>query len=215
MSYIYKITNQINGKLYIGKTNRTIQERFKEHCRDYLKRENEKRPLYSAMKKYGIHNFSIELIEECALNEVETREKYWIEFYGSFKYGCNATLGGDGKAYIDRDLVIKTYKELQTIKSVATQMNIDETTIRNILKDNNIFIRQTPEINKDKYGITVGMYSKEGKFLRVFTSYSEAGQWLIDNGLTGCKLGTIRTHISEVCNGKRKSAAKFVWKKLI
>ena len=68
MSYIYKITNQINGKLYIGKTNRTIQERFKEHCRDYLKRGNEKRPLYSAMKKYGIRNFSIESIEECALN---------------------------------------------------------------------------------------------------------------------------------------------------
>lgn len=213
MSYIYKITNQINGKLYIGKTNRTIQERFKEHCRDYLKRGNEKRPLYSAMKKYGIRNFSIESIEECALNEAETREKYWIEFYGSFKYGYNATLGGDGKAYIDRDLVIKTYQELQTIKSVAKQMNIDETTIRNILRDNNIIIRQTPEVNKDKYGITVGMYDKEGKFLRMFASYSEAGQWLIDNNLTGCKLGTIRTHISEVCNGKRKSAAKFVWKK--
>lgn len=213
MSYIYKITNQINGKLYIGKTNRTIQERFKEHCRDYLKRGNEKRPLYSAMKKYGIRNFFIELIEECALNEAETREKYWIEFYGSFKYGYNATLGGDGKAYIDRDLVIKTYQELQTIKSVAKQMNIDETTIRNILRDNNIVIRQTPEVNKDKYGITVGMYDKEGKFLRMFASYNEAGQWLIDNNLTGCKLGTIRTHISEVCNGKRKSAAKFVWKK--
>lgn len=213
MSYIYKITNQINGKLYIGKTNRTIQERFKEHCRDYLKRGNEKRPLYSAMKKYGIRNFSIESIEECALNEAETREKYWIEFYGSFKYGYNATLGGDGKAYIDRDLVIKTYQELQTIKSVAKQMNINETTIRNILRDNNIIIRQTPEVNKDKYGITVGMYDKEGKFLRMFASYSEAGQWLIDNNLTGCKLGTIRTHISEVCNGKRKSAAKFVWKK--
>lgn len=213
MSYIYKITNQINGKLYIGKTNRTIQERFKEHCRDYLKRENEKRPLYSAMKKYGIRNFSIELIEECALNEAETREKYWIEFYGSFKYGYNATLGGDGKAYIDRDLVIKTYQELQTIKSVAKQMSIDEKTIRDILRDNNIIIRQTPEVNKDKYGITVGMYDKEGKFLRMFASYNEAGQWLIDNNLTGCKLGTIRTHISEVCNGKRKSAAKFVWKK--
>lgn len=213
MSYIYKITNQINGKLYIGKTNRTIQERFKEHCRDYLKRENEKRPLYSAMKKYGIRNFSIELIEECALNEAEIREKYWIEFYGSFKYGYNATLGGDGKAYIDRDLVIKTYQELQTIKSVAKQMSIDEKTIRDILRDNNIIIRQTPEVNKDKYGITVGMYDKEEKFLRMFASYNEAGQWLIDNNLTGCKLGTIRTHISEVCNGKRKSAAKFVWKK--
>lgn len=41
MAYIYQITNDINGKIYIGKTERTIQERWREHCRDYLKRNYE------------------------------------------------------------------------------------------------------------------------------------------------------------------------------
>lgn len=54
MAYIYKITNKVNNKCYIGKTLKTIEERWIEHCRDYLRRDEEKRPLYSAMKKYGI-----------------------------------------------------------------------------------------------------------------------------------------------------------------
>ena len=61
MSFIYKITNQINGKSYIGKTNLpSIQERFKEHISDSKRARMEKRPLYSAMNKYGIENFKIE-----------------------------------------------------------------------------------------------------------------------------------------------------------
>lgn len=93
MSFIYKITNIVNGKVYIGKTNRTIEERFKEHCQKSTINSYEKRPLYSAMKKYGIENFIIEQIEECSLSVVDEREKYWIEYFGSFKYGYNATKG--------------------------------------------------------------------------------------------------------------------------
>ena len=58
--YIYKITNLINQKAYIGKTTSTIEKRWKEHCQDYKRRQYEKRPLYDAMNKYGIENFSIE-----------------------------------------------------------------------------------------------------------------------------------------------------------
>ena len=56
------------------------------------------------------------------------------------------------------------------------------------------------------------MYSLEGKYLMTFASMSEAGQYLINNKLSNCKLTTIRTHISEACRGKRKTAAKFIWK---
>ena len=63
MPYIYKITNNINGKVYIGKTNYTIEKRWKEHCHDYKKLSFQKRPLYRAMAKYGPENFSIEEIE--------------------------------------------------------------------------------------------------------------------------------------------------------
>lgn len=214
MSYIYKITNLINGKIYIGKTNRTIQERFREHCKDYLSREKEKRPLYAAMQKYGIHNFIVEQIEECTVDIVEEREKYWIEYYGSFKNGYNATRGGDGKAYINRDLVIKNYEQLKQINLVAEIMSIDPSTVHNILLENNIPIRSGPEVLKDVYGISVGMYDKNNNFLRSFNSYTEAAQWMIVHQLTGSKEHTARTHISEVCNGKRKSAMGFIWKKI-
>ena len=52
MAFIYKITNSINNKSYIGKTNRTIQQRFQEHCRASQKEAVNNRPLYKAMKKY-------------------------------------------------------------------------------------------------------------------------------------------------------------------
>ena len=60
MPYIYKITNDINNKVYIGKTLSTIDKRWKEHQRDSQKRRCEQRPLYSAIRKYGIEHFHIE-----------------------------------------------------------------------------------------------------------------------------------------------------------
>lgn len=210
MAYIYKITNNINDKIYIGKTVRTIEDRFKEHCKDCQRENLEKRPLYSAMKKYGVENFSVELIEET--DNPEERERYWIEYYGSFKNGYNATLGGDGKSYIDYDLVVTAYRELKNCTETAKQLNIHEDTVRNILKIKNEPILASTEVTKAKCGNCVNMYSLEGKYLMTFASMSEAGQYLIDNKLSNCKLTTIRTHISEVCRGKRKTAAKFIWK---
>ena len=45
MAYIYLITNKINGKQYVGKTENTIDERWREHCNDYQREHCEKRPL--------------------------------------------------------------------------------------------------------------------------------------------------------------------------
>ena len=149
MAYIYKITNKINNKCYIGKTLKTIEERWKEHCKDYLRRSEEKRPLYSAMKKYGIENFKVEEIEQCSENIVNEREKYWIEYYSSFKNGYNATLGGDGKAYIDRDLVVSIYNKLQNITETAKQLNIHPDSVHNILKDRQIQIKSNGDVAKE------------------------------------------------------------------
>ena len=95
MAYIYQITNDINGKIYIGKTEFSLEKRFKEHCQDAFRERCEKRPLYAAMRKYGIEHFHIELLEET--DNPEERETFWIEEKQSFKFGYNATLGGDGK----------------------------------------------------------------------------------------------------------------------
>lgn len=91
MAYIYKIVNKINNKIYVGNTMISIEKRWKAHCSDYKEKKYEKRPLYAAMKKYGIDNFYIEEVEQCSFEEVDEREKYWIEYFGSSKYGYNAT----------------------------------------------------------------------------------------------------------------------------
>ena len=136
MAYIYQITNDINGKIYIGKTEFSIEKRFKEHCNDAFRERNEKRPLYAAMRKYGIEHFHIELIEETD-NPTE-REIFWIEQKQSFKYGYNATMGGDGKKYIDYNLVVATYKEVENIAEVARQLGIDRSHVSTILHNYNV-----------------------------------------------------------------------------
>lgn len=76
MGYIYKITNDINNKIYIGLTNlQNPVDRWKKHLQDYKKATlYSKRPLYEAMQKYGIQHFSFQIIEET--DNTAEREKY-------------------------------------------------------------------------------------------------------------------------------------------
>ena len=74
--FIYKITNDINGKIYIGKTLNSLEHRFNEHKRASRKKYCENRPLYSAMRKYGVENFSITLIEKASIEILAEREIY-------------------------------------------------------------------------------------------------------------------------------------------
>lgn len=98
MQGIYKITNLLNKKSYIGKSN-NIERRFKDHIRLAFT-ENHKeynKSLYQAFRKYGIQNFSFNVIEELKdYNLASQREKYWINYYQTFTNGYNESLGGDG-----------------------------------------------------------------------------------------------------------------------
>lgn len=170
MSYIYKIINDINGKIYIGKTNETIEKRFQEHCRDYKRETEEKRPLYSAMNKYGIENFSIEKVEECSIDIVNEREKYWIEYYGSFKNGYNATLGGDGKAYIDRKLVIETYKRIQNCIKTAEICGVHISSVYQILEENNIKRKSAQQIAREQNGKSIIMLDLQNNIIKTFST---------------------------------------------
>lgn len=214
MAYIYKIENDINGKLYIGKTEFSIEKRFKEHCSDAFRDHCEKRPLYAAMQKYGVEHFHISLIEET--DKPEERERYWIEFFHSFKNGYNATLGGDGKRYLDYDLIIKTYQEVKNCNQTAKILNISSDSVRNVLHQNNISILKSFEAVKIATQKTVGMYDLQTKkLIKVFPSTSDAARYLQDNSFTNAKaLNGILAHIVNVCNKKRKSAYGFYWKYL-
>jgi group I intron endonuclease len=88
MGLIYKYTNKINGKSYIGQTTRTIEERLQSGYSAKFK---------NAITKYGLESFELSIIEENVLVEsLSSKEIYWINHYDSFKSGYNSTLGGDG-----------------------------------------------------------------------------------------------------------------------
>jgi group I intron endonuclease len=97
LGYIYKITNQVNGKVYIGQTNLpSVQDRFNAHIKKANRHVN--RYLYDAMNHYGIDNFSIEELEHCDKDDLDDREIYWISYYQSNnkEFGYNMTSGGGG-----------------------------------------------------------------------------------------------------------------------
>lgn len=212
MAYIYQIINDINQKVYIGKTEFSIDKRFKEHCSDAFKERNEKRPLYSAMRKYGIENFHIELIEET--DNPEEREIFWIENKRSFKNGYNATTGGDGRKYIDYDLIISTYKEVKNAVHVAEMFGIHPDSVYNILKAHNISSLYSSENspNKELQGKICGMFSINGELLKSFSTIKDAARYIIQENISKDNIKGISSHISQVCNEKRKSAYGYCWK---
>jgi group I intron endonuclease len=96
VGFIYKATNNINKKVYIGKTTRTLKDRKKEHI-SHAKSEDYY--FHNALRKYGAENFTWEIIEEVELDKINERECYWIEYYKSYKdksKGYNLTPGGEG-----------------------------------------------------------------------------------------------------------------------
>lgn len=87
--FIYKIQNAIDGKFYIGKTTKSLEERFRKHLYNHADGQTY---LYKAMRKHGIENFNISLIEEVE-EDLDSREKHWI---AELSPSYNMTIGGEG-----------------------------------------------------------------------------------------------------------------------
>lgn len=88
---VYKITNSLNGKIYVGMTKQTIEKRFIQHS-------TANTPLGNAMRDCGLDNFTVEVIETCpSLESAHDREKFWIKALKSkIPYGYNQSDGGEG-----------------------------------------------------------------------------------------------------------------------
>ena len=211
MAYIYKIVNDVNDKVYVGKTEFSLEKRFREHCNDADKRDKEQRPLYTAMKKYGIEHFHIELIEETDIPA--EREVYWIEKLEGYTKGYNATIGGDGTKYIDYDAVVALYQEVQNQREVARQIGISVDSVKHILTEKNIETRTSGDIAKEQSQKVVEMrLPNQPEVIAIFFSYAEAARYVYQNGIsTSKRIEGISTHIRDVCLGRRKTAYGFHW----
>lgn len=126
MGYIYKITNQVDNKIYVGQTRKiNPRERFNQHC--YLANHPEQEKgigyLHRAMQSYGIDNFIFETIEEVSDDLLNEREIYWIQILNSYApQGYNLTLGGDGTKGFSRP---QTDEEKEKRKQSNKQYYID------------------------------------------------------------------------------------------
>ena len=214
MSKIYKIINDINDKVYVGKTKSTIEKRFKEHCADSTRRDEESRPLYRAMNKYGIEHFSIHLIEECSDEDASAREQYWIGFYKGYTEGYNATLGGDGKSYIDVSELLRLWDSGKTIAEISNIVHHDRGWISSLLKENGVAAEEIIERGAKSCIRRVEMLDKKTEeVLASFESTREAARFLIkEKGLSPDSEGGYSSHISGACQGKRKTCQGYKWR---
>lgn len=213
MGFIYKITNDINSKVYIGKTEVSVEKRWKQHLNDYKRECYADRAIYKAMKKYGIKHFSIEEIDTADDPiKLANLECHYIALYDSFKNGYNCTLGGFGVAWVNEKLVLDSYAKNKSLIAVYKETGITQKTIRKILHKHNVEIVKQKDVMTSTYGIKVNMCCKEtGEIVNTFSSTMEAFRFLSDNNLTTTKESGVRAHIKDCLVGKRKSAFGYTW----
>lgn len=140
---IYKIINNLNGKCYVGQSIH-IEERWQEHIS--LSKDGTycyEKPLYRAFRKYGIENFTFEILEECPKEELGEKEKYYIILNNAYLEGYNCNLGGN----INSDYNT-TYK--QKIKNIIEDLQNDELTEKEIAKKYNVSYSVVWKINRGK-----------------------------------------------------------------
>lgn len=138
MCGIYKITNIKNKKIYIGQS-KNIEARWNKH-RNAPFNPNDKgynSYFYHSIRKYGLDNFSFEVIEQCSIDELNEKEIYWIHFYQSNdnRFGYNLTSGGNNthlQKLTDKDIdeiyfLLKNTSLTQT--EVAKKFNTDQSCI--------------------------------------------------------------------------------------
>lgn len=208
---IYKFTNKINGKIYIGQTTCRLQDRINKHLQDT---KNDELYFHRALKKYGIDNFSIEVVEDfIPLEKLDEREIYQIKitdaYYTSGK-GYNMTKGGKrstskqlicGSAEMEiKDLLKNSNITFQTI---ANDFGVSLTCISDINRGRSFYeanldypIRKTPnhtKLNNDLVKKIIDMLK------------NDLNLSIVDIGLT---LGISNYTVGEINRGKNSWCPK-------
>lgn len=202
MGVIYKLTNTINGKIYIGKTIFTSEKRWADHIRE--SQNNQNSILNRAISKYGANSFLLDTLEQCENYNLNNREKYYIALYNSYYlygHGYNMTLGGDGSAKYSDEEILQLWNQGLLVSEIALQLNCTVNTVTNHLynfidKDT---IKQRQNKKQEK---AVEQYSTYGDFIQIWPSATIAGKTL--------NIGS--SHIGNCCQGRQISAYGFLWK---
>ena len=200
--YIYKITNLINGKVYIGQTVRDVQERFREHCR------HEATAIDKAIKKYGKENFSVEVLCEAkSIGELNELEIKYISLYNSTDriFGYNMCDGGDNTCGFH-------HSEQAKEKMRKSRIGMYE-------GKNNPFYgkhhssEQIEKWSKERKGrkLTEEWKRNIGKAQEKQVINLDTGEVFESVTAAAESCGAPATHITRVCRGKRKTSRGYRW----
>lgn len=181
---IYKITNTINGKSYIGQTIKDGETRWKEHRQHAFGSHpsDQNKVLYQAIRKYGLENFTFEVIQDniSTFEELDKAEIYWINKYNSFVNGYNCTFGGQQyHEILPIPEIIEDYKKTRSARKTASKFGIDHNTVDDILNASGVERYTFRQAAGKKIKI-----SKDG-FEKIFDSVKDCAEWFVDNQI--CK----------------------------
>ena len=116
---IYKITNKINGMMYIGRTAKSLEYRWKRHCQA-VNSKHAHFKLQDAIKEFGAENFTIEQIDIAATREEsDVKEAYWIKYYNSIENGYNTSPGGRAGGHRKKVKAVESGLVFDTIVEAA------------------------------------------------------------------------------------------------
>lgn len=208
MGFIYKITNTITGKEYVGKTTRNITERWREHRSK--SHPSDGSYLHNAIAKYGDENFVIEEIEDCPDELVNEKETEWISIFDTYyPNGYNLTLGGEGNPKIDHEKIVTLWEEGASLRDIADTLGINISTVGKHLKGLSSYSKA--EATRRAYGgkIThpsnqkgINQYTWDGKFVKHYQNAEE---------VVGENSGQ-KSHLYAACRGERKMWHNYQWR---
>lgn len=218
---IYKITNKLNGKAYIGQSE-DIYTRWSQH--KWHSEKNDVNYIFSnALKKYGVDNFSWEIIEECSVAQLSERERYYIEQYHTYigwddAKGYNMTVGGDG--YTGGTIKVDQYdkngkllKVYSSISEAARQCDVHKTQITQCCKLNPKYRSaggyqwryhgdEPPSLYKYRDTLSVQQCFNNGEVVAEYPSVVEAAQ----------TIGVSSGYIQACCNKGGIGAKGYMWR---
>ena len=189
---IYKIENNITHQVYIGQSV-DIKQRWIAHkapgVRSNPNSESYYYKLYTAMREYGLENFTFTVIEECNKEDLNAREIYWIKYYDSYVNGYNMTLGGNYSTNSSNISKVYQYnldgtfiKEYNSVREAAEQINGSIGNLYTALSRNTMAYNYQwsyLKLNKLKPYTTnaipvIAFSTDTGERIQLYTSLSEA-----------------------------------------
>ena len=179
--FIYKATSQTTGKVYIGQSSQTLEERISQHnSAAYHHQYNYH--FHNAIRKYGPDDFVYEIIEDGikTIDELNQKEMYWINYYNSYNNGYNSTLGGDGRKTRDDELILKLFNEGKTTEEICQITKYNRGTVYKSYSINEITeenLKRKRQTIKERDSRKVEQYSLDGTFIKLWDSATECGQF--------------------------------------